>query len=194
MPRFCRGRWLLSARASRRADAVREAAQSRASHAHVPRRRRRGARDSRVRSRDFGAAFGAHPSVKPLHYGPIPFFRIDHNPVSRRKEFVITSAGFWMQHLDSEWILTSRPDLRHESSPLLKGIFGFDLATSAVYSTAAFGRFGPPERDTLGMSTSMGHDGIPEPIIGALILAPRCSTAGAISHPEATWAKWMARE
>src|SRR4029453_14143778 len=54
----------------------------------------------------FGAIFGAHPGVRGLHSRPIPFFVITHDEVTRRKEFGISSAGFWMQHLGSEWILT----------------------------------------------------------------------------------------
>jgi hypothetical protein len=139
------------------------------------------------------AVFGAHPSVKPLRYGPIPFFRIDHQPVSRRREFVISSAGFWVQHLDSEWILSARPQLRHEESAFLKGILAFDLATSAVYSVAAFGRFGAPERDTLGMAESLGKDGVPEPVVGVLIIGPAVLDGWRYLHPEATWAKWTSR-
>ena len=46
----------------------------------------------------FSATFDANPRVAPLHYGLIPFFKIEHDPVTRRQEFVISSAGFWMQY------------------------------------------------------------------------------------------------
>jgi len=142
----------------------------------------------------FGAAFGAHPSVKSLSYGPIPFFRIDHDAVTAKQEFVITSAGFWVQHAGSEWILTAHPDLRHESSPFLKGILGFNLATSAMYATAAFGQFGPNVRDTLGIAVSYDDGkGMPEPVVGAIILAPAVLDGWRYLHPEATWAKWASR-
>jgi hypothetical protein len=141
----------------------------------------------------FGAIFDANPRVAPLHYGFIPFFKIDHDPVTRREEFVISSAGFWMQYVDSEWILTKKPDLRHEHQPLLKGIFAFDLGASAVYSIAAFGEFGPPERDTRGMAVSLGRDGWPEPIVGAIVLAPAALDGYRYFHPDAAWAKWASR-
>lgn len=141
----------------------------------------------------WSATFDANPRVVPLNYGFIPFFRIDHTPVTRRQEFVISSGGFWMQYIDSEWILTSKPDLRHEHQPFLKGILVFDLGASVVYSIAAFGEFGPVERDTHGMAVALGHDGWPEPVVGAIVLAPAALDGYRYFHPDSTWAKWASR-
>jgi hypothetical protein len=141
----------------------------------------------------FSATFDANPRVEPLHYGFIPFFKIEHDPVTRRQEFVISSAGFWMQYVDSEWILTARPNLRHEHQPFLKGILAFDLAASTMYSIAAFGQFGPLERDTRGMAVSLGKDGWPEPVVGLIVLAPAALDGYRYLHPEAQWAKWASR-
>ncbi|MEZ5316698.1 MAG: hypothetical protein R2752_04800 [Vicinamibacterales bacterium] len=140
-----------------------------------------------------GLAFGARPSVGALDSGPIPFFAIRHAPVTRRQEFVISSAGFWMQHAGSEWILTARPGIRRESAPLLKGVFAFNLATSAVYGVTAFSRRGPSERDTRGMAISLGHDGVPEPVIGVLVLAPAVLDGYRYLRPDARWAVWGSR-
>ncbi|HKW00400.1 MAG TPA: hypothetical protein VJN96_11275 [Vicinamibacterales bacterium] len=141
----------------------------------------------------FSATFDANPRVEPLHYGFIPFFKIEHDLVPRRQEFVISSAGFWMQYWDSEWILTARPNLRHEDAPFLKGILAFDLGASTVYSIAAFGRFGPFERDTRGMADSLGQDGWPEPVVGVVVLAPAVLDGYRYFHPESQWAKWASR-
>jgi len=141
----------------------------------------------------FGAIFDANSRIEPLSYGFIPFFKVAHDPVTRRKEFVISSAGFWMQYVDSEWILTAKPDIRHEHAPYLKGILAFDLAASTVYSIAAFGEFGPLERDTRGMAVSLGKDGWPEPVVGALVLAPAALDGYRYFHPEARWATWSSR-
>jgi hypothetical protein len=140
-----------------------------------------------------GLAFDAHPRTKRIDYGFIPFFAIDHDQVTRRQEFVIASAGFWVQHATSEWILTARPNLAAERGPFLKGMLAFNLAASAVYSVAAFGRFGPPERDTRGMAITVGDDGIPEPVIGLLVLAPAALDGYRYLKPHATWAKWASR-
>jgi hypothetical protein len=139
------------------------------------------------------ALFGANPGVKGITYGPVPFFAITHDPVTRRKEFVISSAGFWMQHAGSEWILASHPHLREESSPFLKGVFAFNLGASAMYSVAAFGQFGRPERDTLGMARSLGSTGAPEPLVGALVLTPALLDGYRYLNPHAAWARWASR-
>jgi len=139
------------------------------------------------------AAFGASPRVDRLESGPIPFFVIGHDPVSRRKEFVISSAGFWLQHGGSEWVLTARPDLMHENAPLLKGLLAFNVGASFVYSMAAFSRAGAPERDTLGMANALGKDGVPEPVVGLLILGPAVLDSYRYLRPKATWAKWTSR-
>jgi len=139
------------------------------------------------------AVFGANPGVKGITYGPLPFFAITHDPVTRRQEFVISSAGFWMQHAGSEWILVSHPHLREESSPFLKGVFAFNLGVSAMYSVAAFGQFGRPERDTLGMARSLGSTGAPEPLVGALVLAPALLDGYRYLNPDSAWARWASR-
>jgi hypothetical protein len=141
----------------------------------------------------FSAAFGAHPRVRSLEGSVLPFFKIQHDEVSRRKEFVISSAGMWMQHANAEWILTARPRLRGERAPFLKGILAFDLATSTVYSATAFVRKGPSERDTRGMAASMGRDGIGEPAIGVLLLTPAVLDGYRYLRPEAKWATWASR-
>jgi hypothetical protein len=138
----------------------------------------------------FGAAFGAHPFVKSIHYGPIPFFAIEHQPVTSGKEYVISSAGLWMQHAGSEWLLTARPNLRGESAPFLKGVFAFNLGCSAMYAVAAMGRFGPPERDTRGMAVTLRT---PEPVVGVLVLTPALLDGYRYLRPNAAWAKWASR-
>jgi hypothetical protein len=140
-----------------------------------------------------GASFGAHPGVAPLVDGPVPFFVITHNDVTRRREFVISSSGFWVQHAVSEWILSARPNVAREHAPFLKGVLAFNVGTSVVYSVAAFARSGPSERDTRGMAISLGHHGTPEPFIGALVLAPALLDGYRYLKPQSVWAKWTSR-
>jgi hypothetical protein len=114
-------------------------------------------------------ASGVAPGVKKVTFGPLPFFAITHDPVGPAREFVISSAGFWAQHAVSEFLLTTRPALRQDDAPALKGLLAFNVLTSVAYSGAAFARVGPGERDTRGMAVSAD---IAEPVIGATILAP----------------------
>jgi hypothetical protein len=139
----------------------------------------------------FDVVFDAEPNVKRVSFGAIPFFAITHRPtVSPEQEYVISSAGFWVQHATSEWILASRPRLRDEHAPYLKGWLAWNVLASAAYSTAAFGRFGPPERDTRGMAQSLG---IAEPWVGAMILTPAALDTWRYFHPESRWARWTSR-
>jgi hypothetical protein len=140
-----------------------------------------------------GLAAGAHPRLRGIDAGWLPFFVIKHDDVSRRKEFVISSAGFWAQQWLAELVLTRCPDLRHEAQPFAKGAFAFHLGTSALYAGAAFLRRGPAERDTRGMAISLGRGGVPEPAVGVLVLAPAALDAYRYLRPDATWARWASR-
>lgn len=139
------------------------------------------------------AMFGAHPGTKPINYAGIPFFAVTHEPVSRKQEFIISSAGLWLQHAGSELILSTRPNIRTESAPFLKGMLAFNTATSAVYATAALGKLGPPERDTLGMAVSLGQHGWREPAIGVFVLAPAALDVYRYFRPNQAWAVWASR-
>jgi hypothetical protein len=139
----------------------------------------------------FDVMFDASPQIKRVTFGPFPFFAITHrSDVSPRREFAISSAGFWMQDLSSEWLLARHPALRAESAPLAKGLLAFNVLNSTGYAFVAFARAGPFERDTRGMGNSIGVD---ERAIGALILAPAVLDAVRYFNPDARWARWASR-
>jgi hypothetical protein len=134
-------------------------------------------------------AFDASPGFKKVSFGPIPFFAITHREVSPAREFTISSAGFWVQHATDEILLRS-PRLREADQPLLKGMFAFNVLASVAYAGAAFAETGPAERDTRGIAVSAD---VPEPVIGALILAPAAMDAVRYFKPVWGWAKWASR-
>jgi len=139
----------------------------------------------------WNVVFDADPGVKRVSFGGIPFFAITHrSDVTPRQEFTISSAGFWVQHATSEWILTSHPDLRRRHAPVLKGWLAWNVAASVAYGAAAFGTFGPPERDTRGMA---GPLGVAEPWVGAMILAPAVLDTWRYVDPGARWPRWTSR-
>ena len=139
----------------------------------------------------FDAAFDASPRITGVRFGPFPFFAITHRgDLSPRREFTISSAGFWIQNLSSEWLLTRRPALRTARMPLAKGVLAFNVLNSAGYAGVAFARAGPFERDTRGMADASGVD---ERAIGALVLAPAGFDASRYFQPDARWAKWASR-
>jgi hypothetical protein len=139
----------------------------------------------------FDVIFGADANIHKVTFGPFPFFAITHrSDVSPRREFAISSAGFWMQDLGSEWLLTTRPALRSEHAPVAKGLLAFNVLNSTGYAFVAFARAGPFERDTRGIGESIGVD---ERAIGALILAPAVFDAIRYFSPDARWARWASR-
>ncbi len=129
--------------------------------------------------------------AKPENRGRTPFFAITHDPgLSPRREFVIDSAGFWVQEATNEVILSRRPNLRREHAPFVKGVFAFNVGASIAYAGAAFARTGPIERDTRGMADALGWK---EPYVGLLILVPAVLDAVRFYHPDAKWAAWGSR-
>jgi hypothetical protein len=139
----------------------------------------------------FDAIFGASPRLEKVSFKGIPFFAITHDSgLSDRQEFVIDTAGFWVQEGTNEWLLHKHPDLRHEHQPYLKGAFTFNVLASVVYAGAAFARTGPPERDTRGMADALHWK---EPFVGLLILAPAILDTVRFYQPHAKWAAWGSR-
>lgn len=139
----------------------------------------------------FDAIFDANPGVGKVDFYGVPFFAITHDSgLPRHQEFVISSAGFWVQHAENEWLLSKRPRFRQEHAPVAKGVFAFNVLASMAYSGAAFARAGPEERDTRGMADSSHVD---ERWIGAMVLAPALLDAWRYYHPDSRWAAWISR-
>ena len=136
-------------------------------------------------------AFEEKVNIKKVDYKGIPFFALSHAPdLSPRREYVVSSAGFWGQYLYSEQILTHHPNLKQQQSPFRKGMLTFHVATSLRYAGAAFARTGPVERDTRGMALSRRID---ERWIGAIVLAPALLDIYRYFNPDARWATWTSR-
>ena len=139
----------------------------------------------------FDAIFDAHPGIKKVDFHGLPFFAITHDTgLSPRREFVIDSAGFWVQEATNEALLSRRPNLRRERAPFTKGVFAFNVGASIAYAGAAFARTGPVERDTRGMADALRWK---EPYVGLLILIPAVLDLVRFYHPDQPWAAWGSR-
>jgi len=139
----------------------------------------------------FDAMFDAKPRVSGVHFGPFPFFAISHrSDLSPRREFTISSAGFWVQEATDEWLLTKRPSLRDEHAWGVKGVLAFNVLNSVGYALVAFAKAGPVERDTRGMADSIGVD---ERVIGAIVLAPAVLDSYRYFNRGSGWAAWTSR-
>jgi hypothetical protein len=136
-------------------------------------------------------AFEERIDVRKVNFRGIPFFALAHAPdLSPRREYVVSSAGFWAQYLYSEQILTHHPNLEDEAAPFRKGLLTFHIATSMLYAGAALGKTGPVERDTRGMAASRRID---ERWIGIMVLAPAILDLYRYFNPGAGWAIWTSR-
>ena len=138
----------------------------------------------------FDIAFDADPGLKRVEFNGLPFFAVTHRSLSPRRELIVSSAGFWVQHATNEWILTRRPHLRSERAPFVKGMFTFNVITSIAYSGVAFAKTGPVERDTRGIADSARVD---ERWVGVMVLAPAVLDAWRYFQPESKLATWMSR-
>ena len=139
----------------------------------------------------FDVVFDADPGFRRVEFGGIPFFAVTHRPgLSPKQEYSIAAAGFWVQNGVAEWVLTHRPNLRRERAPFAKGLLAWSVGSSAVYTVAAFGSFGPPERDTRGMAQSLG---IKEPWVGGMLILPAACDLWRYFDPESGWARWLSR-
>ena len=139
----------------------------------------------------FDGIFGANAGLKRVSFHGIPFFAITHDSgLPPRQEFIIDSAGFWVQEATNEVILTRRPNLRRESAPVLKGLVAFNVLASVSYAGAAFARTGPAERDTRGMADALRWK---EPYVGVLVLIPAVLDLVRLYHPDQRWAAWGSR-
>ncbi len=138
----------------------------------------------------FDYTFDANPGIKKVSFGPLPFFAITHDPISPRREFTVSSAGFWVQELGNEILLSTRPQLRSEHRPMAKGLLAFNVLTSVAYAGGAMAHAGPPERDTRSMAVFLGID---EAAVGAILLAPAVLDTVRYYRPNARWATWASR-
>jgi hypothetical protein len=141
----------------------------------------------------FDGVFGVEPIIRPVHFGPFPFFAISHRAgLPPRQEFTIASAGFWVQHASSEVILSRFPRLkdRDPHARVLEGWLAFNVVSSVAYGVAALAKAGPVERDTRAMADSARMS---ERWAAALVLAPAVLDAWRYFHPESRWAVWASR-
>jgi flagellar motility protein MotE (MotC chaperone) len=97
-----------------------------------------------------GLALGAHPGFERLDYGFIPFFAVTHDTVTRRREYVISSAGFFAQHLANEWLVSETPRLRDLGECEVK--HGVRLHLVNLYAEP-LGNAAPPQKFQQGKAT-----------------------------------------
>jgi hypothetical protein len=150
---------------------------------------------------------GNVPTLKgTLVFGFIPFFVIlpriscrgdhcvKHNGetfgAGRNGAFFIASAGFHMQHVTDEVLLTRNPQLMSQEAPFRKGMLLFNVFLSTMYAVGAYTGLEDPHGDLVGAARrSRMH----EAWLATVVLAPAMLDSYRFFVPSSRWAPWVSR-
>lgn len=153
-------------------------------------------------------AYSNTPRFEGLRYaGFIPFFRISPDircndsgcfhidtgepfKGGRSGMYMITAAGFNVQHLGSELILSLDPDIRYHRTPFQKGMFFFNLSLSAGYVLSTWFQIKPPIGDIHGMAGAVDRN---PNLIALMVLIPAGLDLYRFFVPTSKWAPWVSR-
>lgn len=151
-------------------------------------------------------AYGNVPNFEGLRYaGFIPFFRISSGvncnadgcfkngeefKGGRTGVYLITSAGFNVQHVINEVLLSLDPNLQHHRSPFQKGILFFNLSLSVGYVLSTWFQVRPPVGDIEGMSNAAQ---VNPNWIALMVLIPTGLDIYRFFLPDSKWAPWVSR-
>ncbi len=153
-----------------------------------------------------GAALGRLPEVQRVTFlGFIPFFALApsiacYGDTCTRKgapfgpgrsgAFLIFSAGFDLQHLEDEVILTHDPRLRAQDSAFREGMLAFNTLTSVGYVAANLLGVEPRAGDVHSMVEVSGR---PRLLIDGLLLSAAVLDLVRYASPELEWPVWASR-
>jgi hypothetical protein len=133
--------------------------------------------------------FGKSISFVGVKLGPFPFFAIQPCcNLTPKEEYVIASAGFDMQSINSELILWLAPHLRSRRQAFLKGILVLDIGLSIGYGITALAGVGPAQSDTNTMARGLG---IPTWPIGLWLIVPAAMDIYRYLVPDSKWAPFV---
>jgi hypothetical protein len=139
-------------------------------------------------------------------FGFVPFFAISPNlscnvhgcrkadgrrfDSGLRGLYLISTAGFLVQHVGSEAILDVDPGLRDRHAPFRKGILAFNVWLSVGYAMASMLAIEDSHGDAGGAARAAG---VSPYIFSPLLLLPAALDAYRYYYPEAAWAAWLSR-
>lgn len=147
------------------------------------------------------------PRIVPVWgFGFVPFFAISPELSCRRRscrradgsrfqagmrgKFFIVTAGFDVQHITSEIILTHAPQLRQQRAPVRKGWLAFNVGLSVAYALASVLHIEDSHGDAGGAAYASG---LPRGVIAAWLVAPAALDAWRYLHADAAWTPWVSR-
>ena len=105
----------------------------------------------------------------------------------RAGKYVIVTAGFTVQHLTTELLLSLEPHLRYRRAPFRKGVLAFDILVSVGYALSTWTR----TEDTFGDSgTAADTSGIPRDVFAALLITPALIDTYRFLRPD-SHSRWL---
>jgi hypothetical protein len=107
-----------------------------------------------------------------------------------RGKFAITSAGYNVQHLTDEIMLSRTPELRYRVAPFRKGLLAFNILLSVGYATAAITGIENPQGD---LSRSAELIGFHPAYYATMLLIPAFLDTYRYFRPGSSWAPWISR-
>jgi len=107
-----------------------------------------------------------------------------------RGKFAITSAGYNVQHLTDEIMLSRTPNLRYQVAPFRKGLLTFNVLLSVGYALAALTTIENPQGD---LSTSAKLIGFHHAYYASMLLIPAMLDTYRYFRTESKWAPWVSR-
>lgn len=108
----------------------------------------------------------------------------------RRGLFLILMAGFDVQHITDEALLSIDPAIRFEHAPFRTGLLAFNTLTSAAYVIANLGGFEPPQGD-VGTAVRDAH--APRALTTALLFGIATTDVARWAWPDERWLAWLSR-
>ena len=147
------------------------------------------------------------PRIVPVWgFGFVPFFAISPDlacnkrgcvradgqvfRAGRRGKFAIFTAGFEVQHLTSEIILTFDQHLRLHRAPFRKGWLTFNIALSVAYALASVLHIEDSHGDAGGAAAISG---MPRALMAAWLVAPAAVDLYRYWRDDSVWAPWLSR-
>ncbi len=98
--------------------------------------------------------------------------------------YVIITAGFTVQHLTTEMLLSLEPGIRYHRAPFRKGVLAFDILVSVGYAAASLTGTEDPFGDVTGAARAahINHD-----VFAILLIAPALLDAYRFVRPGSRW-------
>lgn len=119
-------------------------------------------------------------------------FKRDGSPfgAGRRGLFLILMAGFDVQHITDEVLLSFDPMMRFHHAPFRTGLLAFNTLTSAAYVVANVGGFEPYQGD---LGSAFRDAQAPRAFSMSLLLGIAGADVARWIWPDEIWLSWVSR-